>query len=754
MYRAMKLGAAAVTIVLATAMLASCSSSGRGSRGVELRVLSNRADLVSGDDAYVEIIGVSAASIATLRVSVEGRDITSAFAVRDDQRVTGLVTGLTRGTNVLTAKSSNGGARITITNYPASGPIFAGPHVEPWICATPSPQPATDVLPATAASGVNTMATDRQCTLGTAFRLFYRTTEQCSLSPRGNAPCFKPYDPSGPMPADIAVVTTDAGVTMKYIVRVERGTLDRGIYDLAVLHDPSATWAPYAPQRGWNRKLVWSFGGGSGTSYRQLAPASTWQLDYALERGYMVGVSALTDNGYNSNHVLAAEFVMMAKEHITESYGEIRRTLGSGCSGGSIMQLQLATLYPGLLDGLTVACTYPDSYTTAMEVSDCVLLGNYFSSPEFAALTRELTPPQLAAKKASIAGHLDDKACPAWVNSFGGTNNPGTYTNPRGQKINNCGLLASQVYDFRKNPAGVRCTIPEFGINIWGAIPETTLPGLRIARRTLDNIGIQYGLSTLENGKLSTEEFVTLNEKIGGSDLDSNFTAARMIADPEALHIAYDAGLVGDPRQWARVPIIDLRGNDNSAIHMNWRAFAVRDRLDRVNGNHDNQVIWRYGPGLIPPEQLVVDSLVTMDQWVDGIQKDESLTPVEQKVVQHKPGDAFDFCFIGSDYKTKVTEASICNDDPVLRYYASPHQVAGGPLAEDILKCTLKPLKRSDYRATFNEAQWVRLTKVFANGVCDWSKPGISQQASTPWRSFAAGPGGKPMSAAPRSKRL
>ena len=70
-------------------------------------------------------------------------------------------------------------------------------------------------------------------------------------------------------------------------------------------------------------------------------------------------------------------------------------------------------------------------------------------------------------------------------------------------------------------------------------------------------------------------------------------TAERMVADPEALRIAYQDGIVSDAKQWAKVPMIDWRGNDNSNIHMNWRAFAVRDRLDRVNGGHGNQVIWR-----------------------------------------------------------------------------------------------------------------------------------------------------------------
>jgi hypothetical protein len=705
--------------------------------GFEIKVLSNRADLVSGGDALIEVVLPGSAAPEGLRVDVDGRDVSSSFKQRADSRVVGLVTGLKNGANAVTARLGGSGARLTITNHPIGGPIFSGAQVQPWVCAEPG------------ASGLSTAATDAQCNIASEDRLFYRTTGQCSMRSSG-PPCFKPYDPNAAPPADLAETTNDQGVKVKYIVRVERGVMNRAIYDLAVLFDP----APGADGglTAWNRKLLWSFGGGSGTPYRQLAPNTAWQqADYALALGYLVAQSAHTDQQLNSNHVVAAETVMMGKEHVIERYGEIRYTLGVGCSGGSIMQLQLASMYPGLLDGIQPACTYPDAYSTGIEVSDCVLLGNYFASPEFAALTKEMTPPQIAAKKAAIAGHMDDKACPAWAMSFGSSNEPGVYTSPRTKKpMNNCLLPDSQVYDAANNPGGVRCTIPEYAMAIWGA--QSAHP--RVANRTNDNAGVQYGLKALQAGQISAEEFVALNEKIGGSDNDMKMTPQRMVADPEALRIAYQDGIVSDAKQWAKVPMIDWRGNDNSNIHMNWRAFAVRDRLDRVNGGHGNQVIWRYGPGLLPPPQLMVDSLVTIDKWVAAIKADTTDTPLEQKVVQHKPAEAFDFCYIGNDYTTKVTDWARCDADPVLRYFSSPRQVAGGPLAEDVLKCQLKPLKRSDYKTAFTDAQWERLSKVFAHGVCDWSKPGVEMQRSTPWRTFANGPGGVPMGAPPRSRRL
>ena len=96
--------------------------------------------------------------------------------------------------------------------------------------------------------------------------------------------------------------------------------MNRAIYDLAVLFDPAGTGA--TGLAAWNRKLLWSFGGGSGTPYIQFPPNTAWQqADYALARGYLVAQSAHTDQQLNSNHVVAAETVMMGKEHVIERYG-------------------------------------------------------------------------------------------------------------------------------------------------------------------------------------------------------------------------------------------------------------------------------------------------------------------------------------------------------------------------------------------------------------------------------------------------
>ena len=121
------------------------------------------------------------------------------------------------------------------------------------------------------------------------------------------------------------------------------------------------------------------------------------------------------------------------------------------------------------------------------------------------------------------------------------------------------------------------------------------------ARQTFDNVGIEYGLNALRSGAITPEEFVTLNEKAGGTDADSNRTPARTTADLPALDIAYRAGIVSSGTNLGKVPIIDSRGYDEQGIHYIWRTFSERARIDAANdGNHGNQVIWRYGTGLLP----------------------------------------------------------------------------------------------------------------------------------------------------------
>jgi hypothetical protein len=315
------------------------------------------------------------------------------------------------------------------------------------------------------------------------------------------------------------------------------------------------------------------------------------------------------------------------------------------------------------------------------------------------------------------------------------------------------------------NPNGTRCGDADLATAVWGTT-NGIVPGSLRARQTGDNVGIQYGLNALLAGAITPEEFVTLNEKIGGFDADSNRMAARTTADSAALGTAYRAGIVASGANLGKLPIIDSRGFDEQGIHYIWRSFAERARIDAANGgNHGNQVMWRYGTGLLPATAsqvaaVTLNSLLVMDTWLSNLtvsapKETINSARTQAAVIQAKPATAFDLCFLTGDvtFSTPVTDTAVCDADPRLARHSSPRQVAGGPLAENILKCQLKPLNPADYApVVFSSTQLARLQATFPDGVCDWSLPGVGQQAAVSPLTFVDGPGGVPLPPAPVSQ--
>jgi hypothetical protein len=780
---------------------------------LEIVTLSNRADLVSGGDALVEVRVPKSVSLSKVRVELNGRKVTGFSTDSKARTLRGLVTGLREGRNDLTAEVDERGhgrdqrAHLVVTNHPIGGPVLSGPQIVPFFCATNVFQPATATTPAPNFSGLSTAAVGAQCNIASEYKLYYRTTATgCSFAipdptpsvgvnattapdpatPPANG-CFKPYDPSLPRPADMAKTNTDNGlINVDYIVRVERGTMNRGIYDIAVLFNPLQPWTSgVAPQAQWNGKVLYQFGASTGQPRRQARPATAWTgSDAALSRGYLVAVNSMTDSSLNSNRVSMAETVMMMKERVGDRYGPIKFTMGNGCSGGSINSNTNASIMPGNLDGITISCAYPDSETTGIEVGDCVFLAEAYNKPQWAALQGGLTQAQINAKKAAINGHPDQTGCHGWYNAFGSNGKPGNYlqrgvqnsatgvTGPiAGAVNNNCQMPLAGVYDPVTNPTGPRCHAWDWAASIFGRTANelSADPSDLRARETRDNVGVQYGLKAMLSGAISAEEFVTLNEIVGGADKDANFQTARTVADRAALDIAYRAGLVMSGKQYAKTAVIDLRGWDDAAasappsipIHYQWRTFSIRERLDREYGDHGNQVIWRFSTGLLPPgagpgSELPAEAFVTMDNWLTALKADSSHRRIEDKVRRAKPANAVDFCIVpvsaenpaGREFNLALCEGKVAR----YKVGSSPRQVAGGPLSENILKCRLKPINSADYSPiVLTSAQLARLNGVFPDGVCDWRKDGVGQHRARSPRDYSDGPGGEQLGSAPDS---
>ena len=148
--------------------------------------------------------------------------------------------------------------------------------------------------------------------------------------------------------------------------------------------------------QGWNGRLIHSFGGGCGAGYQQGASGSGPCSTTASSRAASPSSSAsLTVLGTACNDVLSAETLSRVKEHVIES---LRTppvwTLGDGGSGGSIQQHMIAQNYPGLLDGLMPAASFPDNAES--KNPDCRLLQAYFGTGTGALLSD--------AQKASVTG--------------------------------------------------------------------------------------------------------------------------------------------------------------------------------------------------------------------------------------------------------------------------------------------------------------------------------------------------------------
>jgi hypothetical protein len=310
---------------------------------------------------------------------------------------------------------------------------------------------------------------------------------------------------------------------------------------------------------------------------------------------------------------------------------------------------------------------------------------------------------------------------------------------------------ANLVYDPVINPHGVRCSIYDNEVNGYGRDP-----GTGFGRRPLDNVGVQYGLQAFNAGILTAEQFLELNEKVGGYDNDGRLVHTRTVSDPDALQRAYATGRVNSASGGlGDIPIVDIRPYMDAVpdIHDAVRSFAMRERLKAAQGNADNQVIITLpapvGPmpaaflKLFDPKSVqqiqTREALRLMDLWLDRIAADKSTATAKSKIVRNKPAELVDGCFTQAG--DKIAEPRVygtpgrCNH--LYPAYADPRIASGGPLAGDILKCQLKAIDTKDYTHPLSESDLARLKTIFPQGVCDYTRPGIGQRiVSKVWQSY------------------
>lgn len=669
-----------------------------------LQVLSSRPDMVTAGDALVEISHEAALDDATITVTIDGTDVGSAFVSVASGRRVGLVRDLPIGPVAIDAAlPDHAPARLELVTYPVSGPVISGPHQTPFTCRTVE-------------AGLGP-ALDAQCSVALRYEHLYKGTD-------GQ---FRPLADPSQAPADVArIERTGDKVMIPYVVRVERGTINRAIYQITTLYDPAVpAWTATAPAPQWNKKLIYSFKGGCGVGSHQGVLQATDDLlggvaplaDAPIAAGFAIASASLNTLGVSCNDVTSAETAMMVKERFIEQYGVPLYTTGWGGSGGSIQQHLIAENYPGILDGIVPGISYPDVVSIYPTVMDCPLLIDYFTNRAGGRFDD-------LVDRADVAGYANAMTCAGWNGLLGHLEDPTTGCD--------ASIPASSIYNATTNPTGVRCTFVDNIKNLIGINPATGF-----AWRLYDNVGVQYGLAALNAGAITKEQFLHINEQIGGYGTDGVHVATRASADAEGLRSAYVGGRVTRGNKGLNtVPIVDLRFyTDNLGdIHDKVRSFAMRSRLTRANGNADNQVmlISSYDGGAYA--RAALGAIIVVDAWLTTLMADPS-TDRAAAVRAARPANLSDLCVMP-------------NVDPVagtcmteLPVNSTPRRIAGSPGEEDILKCQLKTPVPADYTVTFTTPEWARLVAAFPSGVCDYTKTGVEQvEAAGTWQSFGPAP--------------
>lgn len=732
-----------------------------------VEVVSSAADQVTGGDARLHVAVPEAVPLENVLVLVNGQDQTANFSQVDNSpMLTGVIGDLELGKNkvkVMVDPHSQRRRRppaeiLFVTNYPITGPVFSGPHQQPFVCTVQNHdlgQPLVD----NDSHGFTVFDTDTGDVIGYSTNCSAQTRVDYLYKSTSGA--FLPYEPGSPPPPDMAQTTTLDGLTVDYIVRWERGTINRFIYSIAML-------APYDTGPGdldttaWNGRLIYYFQGGVAIGHDQGDPSGSRMLfDYGLSNGYAVAYSTGTKSGTHYNLVLGGETALMVKERFVELYDSPMYTVGVGGSGGAIQQYIYGQNHKGLIDAAIPQYSYPDMVTQAVHIGDCELLEFYMDvldagNPRWQTWSNRTLLEGLNASDTvpnPYTGALGNSEC---VSGWRGLSP--LVLNPLYGYVGGQELIVPQ-----SDVEAIHWT--HFGdlVNVYG------LDSDGYERSFWDNVGVQYGLGAVANGDITPEEFLMVNTVIGGwknepdmvqegspfyppgvidptnwdpwssrnqiFSTDPSAPAPRTKGSLEAMEAAYEAGLVfmGD----IDIPIIDWRNylEDELNMHNSHQSFASRQRIRDYRGDSDNQVIWFTDvvDGQ-PPFDQTPEAFQVIDEWMLNI-----LANPELGVAGNKPALAVDRCFDawGNEIASgdDVWDGILDDNSPgtctqQFQIYSTSRIVAGGPFKGSIFKCELKPVSEAiadgDYGAWVPTAeQQLMLETIFPEGVCDFNQPDV-----------------------------
>jgi hypothetical protein len=751
-------------MVVAIGALAAPSAA--DAHAVRIDVLSSRPDQVSGGDALVRV-QAPRGLLAKVHVERNGADVTGAFAQRDGALV-GLVDGFRVGRNELSVERKRHElADLRVTNYALAGPMFSGPQQTPFVCKTNQPQPplgdslGEPLVDNQSGDGFRVLNADgtaagwsRDCSARTVVDFLYRTT--------GGA--WRPLTADASRPADLATTTTLDGKTVDFIVRRERGTINRFLYSYAMLAPAGAAADDTSL---WNRRLVYAFDGGVAIGHSQGTLGGSSVDPDLLGLGYAIVHSSGTRTSVHYNLQLGGETALMTKERFVERYGVPRYTVGVGGSGGAIQQYVYGQNHPGLLDAGIPVQSYPDMTTQTIHVGDCELLEYYMDvtdagNPKWRNWEDREWLIGLNGNAAILNPYTRQPGSDECVNGWRGLTplalNPLFGTAGAGTERMDPAVMAA-----------VKWTHWDDARNVYGVAPTG------YARSPWDNVGVQYGLQALRDGHITPAEFLDLNAKVGtwkeGQDmvqegqpflpvggfdpwssrnmrLSSNggaTPAPRRAGDPIAMRNAYEKGLYFDGD--IDIPLLDVRPYLEEALdmHNSHQSFAARRRMLDHDGNASNQAIWFWGRQG-GSRLLLGRAFQVIDEWLANIAQRPW-----RGVAGNKPTAAVDSCFTDTG-ETIATGPDVWAGildhrapGPCTTAYplhSTSRIVAGGPLRGGVYKCALQPVGEAIARGLYGDwrptaADRARLEAIFPTGVCDYTRP---DEGRPPWFERRGGP--------------
>ncbi len=553
-----------------------------------------------------------------------------------------------------------------------------------------------------------------------------------------------------------------AGNLEPFIVRLERGTINRFIYGLAM---PVGSAGMKQARQGrtteftsglWNQKLVYYFGGGSGIGFRQGKFNVRKFLDRqkdALAKGYALAASTGNVTSYTYNMLLAEDTASRVKKQFVARYGDPLYTVGLGGSGGAIQQYLIEQNNPDILDALIPQYSYPDMITQTIYALDCDLIEHYFAVRDagnerwqsfnnrqailgLSTSDEYSVPyPNLRALNLLMAG-----VAPTWqegssecVNGWFGlsslVHNPKMpYLKPyyTAEVIDqvNWSYWQDMVQMFGEDNQG-------FGLSTW------------------DNVGVQYGLSALTSGVIDVEEFIHLNQQIGSwveqddmqdekliwafskklpvwlsmwgrhniEDVEAG-VAKRRAGSLKAIEQAYRYGQVFLGK--VTDPVIDIRHylDESLDMHHSSASLSARMRFYEQKQHWDNQLIWIAHKDV----DITMLALQAIDEWMlakqQGLQKPDSMQDScfdqDGDVIADGPG-VWD-----GEWNDKPPGA--CTG--VYPFYKTSRIAAGDSFSGRIFKCQLQSVESAIesgiYGAVDMTPHKAQLEYIFPQGVCDY----------------------------------